>query len=75
VTVELNEEILQSLDSLAQRTERSRADLLREALQDYLTLHDWQLQKIAAGLAAAERGDFASDDEIARIVSKYAALP
>lgn len=75
VTLELDDEILRSLDRLAERTERSRAELVRDALQDFLALQSWQFQKIEEGIAAAERGDFASDDEIARIAAKYAASP
>lgn len=75
VTLELDDEILHSLDRLAERTERSRAEIVRHALQDFLALQSWQFQKIEEGIAAAERGDFASDDEIARIAAKYAASP
>jgi predicted transcriptional regulator len=71
VTVELDDEIVRSLDRLAERTERSRAELVNDALRDYLDLQDWQIRKIEAGLAAAEQGDFAGDDEIARIAAKY----
>ncbi len=75
VVLELDDEILESLDRLAERTSRSRADLLQAAVQDYLDLQNWQIKKIEAGLAAAERGDFAGDDEIARIAAKYSTPP
>ena len=71
VTFELDDESLQTLDRLAERTQRSRDDLVSEAVHDYLALQDWQIDKIRAGIAAAERGDFAGEDEIARIVEKY----
>lgn len=75
VTLELDDDVLTSLDRLAEQTERSRADLVQDALQNYLALQNWQLKKIAAGLAAADRGDFVGDDEIARIAAKYSAAP
>ena len=71
VTFELDDETLQTLDRLAEDTERSRDALISQAVQDYLALHSWQVDKIRAGLAAAERGDFADEEEIARIVEKY----
>ena len=71
VTFELDDETLQTLDRLAERTERSRDDLISQAVQDYLALQGWQIDKIRAGIAAAERGDFADEEEIARIVEKY----
>ena len=71
VTFELADETLQALDRLAQRTERSCGDLVSQAVQDYLDLQAWQIDKIEAGIAAAERGDFATEEEIARIAEKY----
>jgi len=71
VTFELDDEILRTLDRLAERTERSRDDLISQAVEDYLAVQGWQIDKIRAGIAAAERGDFADEEEIARIVEKY----
>lgn len=71
VTIDLDEDTLDTLDRLAARREKSRGDLLKEALLDYLSLQAWQTDKIIAGIEAADRGDFASDEEIARIVRKY----
>ncbi len=71
VTFELDDETLQTLDRLAERTERSRDDLISQAVQDYLAVQGWQIDKIREGIAAAERGDFADEEEIARIVEKY----
>jgi predicted transcriptional regulator len=71
VTVELDDETLRSLDRLAERTQRSRDDLVSQAVQDYLALEGWQIDKIRAGIAAAERGNFAGEEEMARIVEKY----
>lgn len=72
VTFDLDDSALKALDRIAERTERTRAEVISEAVQGYLELQAWQLQKIQAGLTAADREDFAGDDEIARIVEKYA---
>jgi predicted transcriptional regulator len=71
VTIDLDDLTLQALDRVAERSERTRAEIISDALQDYLELQAWQLEKIEAGLAAANAGDFASDEEIARIARKY----
>jgi predicted transcriptional regulator len=34
-------------------------------------LEEWQLAEIRAGLDAADRGEFASDEEVASIFAKY----
>jgi predicted transcriptional regulator len=73
VTVVLEDEALQALDRLARRTNRSPDDLVSGAVRDYLALQEWQLQKIEAGIAAADRFEFASDAELDRIVGKYSA--
>ena len=73
VTVEFDDKSLQALDRLARRTERSRDDIIGQAVQDYLDLQAWQIGKIEAGIAAAERGDFATEEEITRIAEKYSA--
>lgn len=71
-TVRLDESALAALDRLAQKTERSRNWLVARALEDYLALNSWQIGKIEAGIAAADKGDFASEDEVARVRSKFA---
>jgi predicted transcriptional regulator len=70
-TIRLEDTILEDLDRLAEKTDRSRASLVTEAVQDYVALNAWQLEKIEAGIAAADRGEFASEDEIERVRSKY----
>lgn len=73
VTFDLDDATLQKLDRVAQRSERTRAEIVSQAVQDYVNLQAWQIEKIEAGLAAAEQGDFASEEEIARIAEKYSA--
>jgi predicted transcriptional regulator len=72
LTVELDGATLNALDRLAQRTERSRNSLIAEAVQDFVEVNAWQLQKIESGLAAANRGEFASEAEVARVRAKFA---
>jgi predicted transcriptional regulator len=73
VTLELDDETLQALDHLANRTERSRTEIISDAVRGYIEVQEWQLAKIQAGIAAADRGDFVSEEEIERIVQKYSA--
>ncbi|MBY6242973.1 CopG family ribbon-helix-helix protein [Methylosinus sp. Sm6] len=72
-TVRLDETTLGALDKLAATTERSRNWLVAKAVEDYIALNAWHIGKIEAGIAAADRGDFASDDELARVRKKFAA--
>ncbi|MGO9006130.1 MAG: CopG family ribbon-helix-helix protein [Beijerinckiaceae bacterium] len=74
-TVRLDEAMLSALDQLAEKTDRSRNWLVARAIEDFVALNAWQLGKIETGIAAADRGDFASDDELARIRTKFAPRP
>jgi len=71
-TLRLDEATLEALDRLAEKTERSRSWLATKAIEDYVALNAWQIGKIEAGIAAADRGDFASDDDVKSVVGKYA---
>ena len=53
--------------------ERSRSSLAVKAIGRYLALNAWQIDKVEAGIAAADRGEFADDDDVARVVEKYSA--
>ena len=72
-TVRLDETTLAELDQLAKKMERSRSWLVTQAVQDYVALNAWQMEKIEAGIAAADRGDFASDNEVTRLRAKFSA--
>ena len=70
-TLRLDDATLDALDRLAEKTERSRSWLATKAIEDYVALNAWQIGKIEAGIAAADRADFAGDDDVARVVAKY----
>lgn len=72
-TIRLEETTLVALDRLAEQTERSRNWLVAKAVEDYLALNAWQIEKIETGVAAADRGDFASEAELARVREKFAS--
>jgi predicted transcriptional regulator len=74
-TVRLDETTLGALDQLAEKTERSRNWLVARAVEDYVALNAWQIGKIEAGIAAADRGDFAHDEEVGRVRNKFAVKP
>jgi predicted transcriptional regulator len=71
VTIQLDDKVLGELDALAAKIERSREDLLGEAVADYLAFQQWQVEEIEAGLAEADRGEFASDEEVAAVFAKF----
>jgi predicted transcriptional regulator len=71
-TVRLDEVALSALDQLAEKTERSRNWLVAKAIDEFVALNAWQIEKIEAGINAAERDDFAPDADLARVRKKFA---
>ncbi len=71
-TIRLDETTLGEFNKLAEKTERSRNWLVAKAVEDYVARNAWRIDKIEGGLAAADRGDFASENEVARVRKKFA---
>jgi len=74
ITIDLEDDARHALDKLAEQTGRPIDDLVNQAVRDYLQLQEWQRQKIEAGIAAADRGEFSSELELSRIADKYSPL-
>lgn len=65
LTVRLNADLKCRLESLANRTKRSKSLLAAEAIAAYVDLNDWQIAEIEQGLEEADAGDVMSDDALA----------
>jgi predicted transcriptional regulator len=74
-TVRISEATAEKLNRLAERVDRSRAYMAAQAIEDFIAREEWQLAEIEAGLSEADRGDFASSDEVARVIGKYVKSP
>jgi len=72
-TVRLDDEKTRKLDQLAIKLDRSRSYLAAQAIDDFLAREEWQIAEIEAGLAEADQGEFATADDLSRIVAKYVA--
>jgi len=71
--VRLPAELKARLENYAQLVGRPQANVASEALADYL---DWRIPQIEAlqkAVAAADRGDFASADEVEAFFKPYEA--
>ncbi|MBB3967340.1 MULTISPECIES: CopG family ribbon-helix-helix protein [Rhizobium] len=70
-TVRVSEETASKLEKIAEKRDRSRAYMAAQAIEDYVAREEWQLAEIEAGLAEANRGEFATDQDVAKVISKY----
>jgi predicted transcriptional regulator len=73
LTLRVPVEVKQQLDKLADATHRSKSWLAGEAIQRYIDLEAWQIGETVAALAEADAGDFATEEEVAAVLGKYAA--
>ncbi len=71
MTIRLESELKQRLDQLAEATHRSKSFLAAEALRDFIELNEWQIQEIAEAIKEADSGEFASDEEVNKVFSKW----
>jgi predicted transcriptional regulator len=70
-TVRISEEATEKLDNLAAKLDRSRSYVAARAIEDFIAREAWQIAEIEAGLAEAERGDFATQAEVDAVIRKY----
>ncbi len=75
ITFRLNGEKRVALDVIAASMDRDRSYVLNEAIDIYLEMHQWQLKEIHKGIAEAEAGDFASDNEVQAVFEKLTQAP
>ena len=73
-TIRLDDETLAKLDALAAETDRSRNWLAAKAIENYIELNAWQIERIKEGIAQADRGEFATEEELDAIEAKLQAM-
>ncbi len=59
------------LGTLAEATGRTKSFLAVQAIQKFIDQEAWQVAEIQKGIAEADAGDFASDEEMAALDSKW----
>jgi predicted transcriptional regulator len=59
------------LDRLAGAERRDRSFLINEAIEQYLDQSDWQEAQIRAGIEEADRGEFATEEEVEAVFAKW----
>ena len=59
----IEQEIHQKFQQLAKETHRSEAEIIHEALAGYLAADRHYVEVLKQRIAAADRGEFASDSE------------
>lgn len=74
MTIRLDDEMKNRLEQLAKATHRTKSFLAAEAIQKYIEVNEWQIQEIQAALNEADKGEFASDDEVNGVFDKWTQI-
>lgn len=64
ITFRIDSDQKAALDAIAAGMNRDRSYVLNEAVATYLEMYQWQIEEIQKGIAEADAGDFASDEEV-----------
>jgi len=64
VTVKLPEPVKTRLDHLAKATHRSRSSLVSAAVEEMLSVEEWQIQGIREAIQDADSGNLIAHEEI-----------
>lgn len=64
LTILLDDDTFAKLDALASETNRPRDWHIIRAIEDYVEVSTWQVASIKEGIAQADRGEFATDEEV-----------
>lgn len=62
LSVHTRPETRNKLDALAKAQGRTKSSLANEALEQYVAHQEWLAKEIARGVAAADAGEFVSDE-------------
>jgi RHH-type transcriptional regulator, rel operon repressor / antitoxin RelB len=71
LNVRLPQELAAQLDTLTRSTERTKSALTVGALRGNLDAENWQMADIQARVDEANRGEFASTEEVEAFFAKY----
>jgi predicted transcriptional regulator len=71
LTLRLDSKLKSRLDRLSKATQRSRSFVAAEAIREYVTLNEWQIGEVKKALGEADRGEFATPQEVQRTIKKW----
>jgi RHH-type transcriptional regulator, rel operon repressor / antitoxin RelB len=64
VSFRLDPSLKAALDEVGVVLDRDRTWIINDALRAYLEVYHWQLKQIDQAIAGADRGEFATEEEV-----------
>jgi RHH-type rel operon transcriptional repressor/antitoxin RelB len=71
LTVRVNPTVKKRLEKLAKNTGRTRSFLAAEAINEYLTINEWQVAGIKQAIASLERGEGIAHERVKEWVAAW----
>ena len=70
LTLRLDAKLKNQLDRLSKSMNRSRSFVAAQAIQEFVSVNEWQIAEIKKGIAEADAGDFATDEEMQQTIRR-----
>jgi predicted transcriptional regulator len=70
VTFRLDSDKVKALDALASAVDRDRTYLLKEAVEAYLDVQQWQIEHIKAAVRQADSGKFRAHEQVRKLAAR-----
>jgi len=71
VSIRIDEEKIEVLNELAKANKRDRSFVINEAIDLYLDMNEWQIERIKAGVKQADQGKFAKAPELSKAIKRW----
>lgn len=73
ITVQLSDELQKSISELSASSGMSIEAIAQDALEKYVDWHSEQMRDLQLGIAAADRGDFVTGNEVKALFARHGA--
>jgi RHH-type rel operon transcriptional repressor/antitoxin RelB len=71
LTLRLDAKLKNQLDRLSKSMNRSRSFVAAQAIQEFVTVNEWQIAEIKKAIASADRGEFASEKQVQQTLKRW----
>ena len=73
ITIRVDKATKDRLEKVARHTRRSKSFLAAEAIEEFLSVQDWQERRIRDARASADRGEVIAHEDVLRWVRSWEA--
>ena len=73
-TIRMEDKTLNRIDSMAKSLSRSRAWIINQALERYLSYEEWFAHEVESGLDEMRNGDLATQEEVKSSLEKWGVV-